>query len=136
MNYNSYKKSILTRYIWLGIAVFFVVFCSCPVKKYISLQLYKHTALADNSKGDHFSKTEVKDCTIAERDDNAGHINMVVFQFPERHPVEFNYFVPSLLPLLSFYYREEQDYHINVPHVIGAVPIGIPLYLHIRHLQV
>ena len=134
-NYN-HKKSKLTGSLWLGLAVFFVVFCSCPVKRYIRLHLYNQKFSIENTNGDHFSINDIKDCSIADRHHQSEITVLKVLQRPaDDHNEHTVFLIPTLLPGIAFsIFKRDEDRYGNSLHNGAGVPI--PLYLWIRHLQV
>ncbi len=138
MRYDVYKRSGLSRHLWLGLAIFFVVF-SCPVKKYIRLQLYKHTPLTESTSGPQIATKDVKDCSIADK-----HNQLQVMPPPvvqrfaggngDTHFASF--YLPLFISLASLllFKRKDEEYLVGdqSPGATGTVP----LYLQYRHLQV
>ena len=119
----------------MGIAVFFVVCCSCPVKRYIRLHLYKQSPLLEKTLAAHVSTNDVKDCTIADRNDQSPAIVFSFYQNAANPHVFVTFYIPAFLGLLSLYFfkRREESYII----IDGTgMPVPIPLYLRMRHLQV
>jgi hypothetical protein len=116
-------------------AVFFIVFCSCPVKKYIRMQLYKQMPFVETTTGDKLSTSDVKDCTIADRNDQS---QTVILSFLHHLPTPVDpvtFFIPAVLSLLVlFLYRQDKRAYI-IPRRTG-IPVPIPIYLRMRHLQV
>ena len=133
---NRYKQSAVSKSFWLGMAVFFIVFSSCPVRKYIRLQLYKHVPLTETSStSDHFKIKDIKDCCIAEKNEQTP---TVVFHFLKGsvdhglNPFCFN--TASSLTGLDFFKRNERSLVLFKPP--SRTPSSIPLYLQVRRLQV
>jgi len=134
-NYN--KKSKVTRSLWMGMAVFFLVFCSGPVKKYIRLHLYNQKFVVENMKGDHYSTYDIKDCLIADRHQQT-EINILSFlQHPgdDLHKDVPFFIAPSGLPgiAVSFFRKDEEQYTASL---LKGIAMPIPVYLWVRHLQV
>lgn len=65
--YNRYKKTKLMRRIWLTLAVFFFIFGSSPVKKFIRSYFNGQHPPVASAATDRLSQQYVKDCSIIER---------------------------------------------------------------------
>lgn len=133
-HYNN--KSKVTRSLWMGMAVFFLVFCSSPVKKYIRLHLYNQKFVVENTKGDHFLTHDVKDCLIADRHQQSEISILSVVHVPSDDlQKDFAFFLPSFISnkAITFFKKVEHQYCASLPDGI-AVPM--PVYLWVRHLQV
>jgi hypothetical protein len=135
MHYDSYKKSKFAGSIWLGMAVFFVVFCSCPVKKYIRLQLYKQTPLTESTSGDRFITHDIKDCSYAERDDQATTAVPVIHKATGPQDIGAYLQLESLSVSLNWYSAKDER-SVNIRRGMPVSFAHLPLYLLIRHLQV
>jgi hypothetical protein len=135
MKYNRYQTAWLTRSLWMGMAVFFVVFCSCPVKKYFRMQLYRHSALATNTTGDHYSRTEVKDCTIAEREDQT-QINFICFLHGACSDHDFIVPLQWLVQQSPNAFAVLQKKFVPIPPPDAPPALSLPLYLRMRRIQV
>jgi len=135
MGNSNYKKSAFTRSAWIGLAVFFLVF-SCPVKKYIRLQLYKHLPLVETPASQQIAPKDVKDCSIADKQEQSQLMPLPLLQrLSDRTD-----FTPFLLfafssATLLFLFRKEEDTYV-VGDTSPGRPGSIPLYLRLRHLQV
>ena len=136
MNKLNQRHSLFSRTFWMGMGVFFVVFCSSPVKKYIRLQLYKQKQLVENTSGQHFSTHDVKDCTIAERNDQTQASLLSFIHGPLEIP-GFNLCLVSTCNSFTCdtFYPSANKISIAFPETNGVV-MSIPLYLRIRRLQV
>jgi len=132
---RNYRRSPFTKGLWLGMAVFFVVFCSCPVKKYIRMHLYKQVPLVERTAGDHMAPGDVKDCSIAERHQQVAE---VVFTFLPPPPVHdlVPFFLPSFISCTGIGYPKIAAGSRGVPVYYDRIRVPIPLYLWVRHLQV
>jgi len=136
MYYNNHRKSRVTGSLWLGIALFFLVFCSCPVKKYIRLQLYKQIPLTESASGDRYVTHDIKDCSYAERCDQAGTTIFSLFHIPDNSGGFAGFFFPSLLSLIAFFFIKRNGLSYVLPRHRKRKLVPIPLYLRVRHLQV
>jgi len=135
MGYYHHQKSRLTRSAWIGLAVFFLVF-SCPVKKYIRLQLYKHTPLVETPAAEQFATKDVKDCSIADKQEQSLVMPSAFLQRLSDHPDFVPYLLTTFLSFALFYLikRKEDAYIVGDPS--PGSPDSVPLYLRLRHLQV
>jgi len=135
MGDTTYKKSRLTRSAWIGLAVFFLVF-SCPVKKYIRLQLYKHVPIAETPASQQIAPRDIKDCSIADKQEQSQLMPLPLLQrLSDRTDfVPFLLFAFSSVALL-FIFKKEEDAHM-VGDTSPGSPGSMPLYLRLRHLQV
>ncbi len=136
MRNQNHKRSKIAGTLWMGMAVFFLVFCSCPVKRFIRLHLYDHKSIAVNPNTDTYSTNDVKDCSIADRHQQS---NIIVLSFLHRDadPHDLVTFLsPLSLSSLSLYFSttdKESPGTISGPH---GMPMPIPVYLWVRHIQV
>jgi len=64
---NRYKKTKLMRQIWLALAIFFFIFGSSPVKKFIRSYLNGQHPPVESAATDRLSQQYVKDCSLIER---------------------------------------------------------------------
>lgn len=115
--------------------MFFLLFCSSPVKKYIRMQLYKKSPLMESVAGDHFSKHDIKDCLIAERTDH-GKITVPDLLLFSGDPLSYGFFfIPLYFSIgLLIPFRKRTDTS-PIPIRIFALP-SVPIYLRHRHLSV
>jgi len=130
------KKSKITRTLWMGMAVFFLLFCSSPVKKYIRLHLYNQKFVVENTKGDHFSTYDIKDCLIADRHQQSEISILSVIHGPSDDlQQDFAFFLPSFIPnkAIAFFRKEERQHTATLP---DGIAMPVPVYLWVRHLQV
>ena len=136
-----YKRSNATRVFTLGMAMFFLIFCSCPVKKYIRLQLYKHKLLSEapmsTSTQEHFGVKDSRDCSIAEKDEQAGVIMFLAFL---QHSTDTHDLIPFIfytaMAFAALYFsRRKQQHPVLYRSQRGSPPL-LPLYLQIRHFRV
>ena len=137
MHFFLHKESRVTKPLWLGLAVFFLVFCSSPVKKFIRMQLYRNNPVAERSaSGAHLSTHDIKDCVIAERVDISSiaiPIACLNDGIPEMPQAFFlnGLAAMAFLPLFIKYRHKRvvthQRWHLSPP---------MPRYLMVRHLQV
>jgi len=135
MFYKNHRKTLFTRSLWLGIAVFFVVFCSCPVKRYIRLHLYRQSGIVENIKVDHFSTNDVKDCTIADRPEHAQPSHFVFVCAPADHDDAVVFFQSAFQSVFNSYiFSAEQPKALMREQ--DDLPVPVPLYLRMRHLLV
>jgi hypothetical protein len=141
MNNIIYRRSLATRAFTLGMAVFFLVFCSCPVKKYIRLQLYKHhlteAPATPSSTQENFGVKDSRDCSIAEKDEQAGVIVFLAFlqHSTDSHDlIPFIFYTAMAFAALYFSRRKQQEPALYRPQR-GNLPM-VPLYLQIRHFRV
>ncbi len=121
---------------WLAMAVFFTVFCSSPVKRYVRLHLYTQKAVNTNAAGDHFSTHDIKDCLIADKHQQSemgslAHIQAPADDLQHFDPFFPNHFTPELV--LAFFRKDEVRYAPSLPH---GIAMSTPVYLWVRHLQV
>jgi|GEM_PF-1412636 len=137
MYQKTHKRSAFVGATWLGLAVFFMVFCSCPVKRYIRMQLFKQHAPIENTSGASISTNIAKDCTVAERQDQ-GAITTLIASFPGPTPQRdvVTAFIPALLAFAGLYFFRKKDDLFVIHHLHQGIPVPIPLYLRLRHLQV
>lgn len=132
---RHYNPGMLAKSLWMAMAMFFLVVCSCPVKKYIRLQLYKHHPITEKSAyPDHIKIKDVKDCTIAEKLEQSSMVLAAPF---------FLFAGDDLVPLLSvallsfaalIFFRRYERTVLFKPH--EPAPRAVPLYLRVRHLQI
>ena len=130
------KESRLSRPLWLGLAVFFLVFCSSPVKKYIRMQLYKHHPVVERSAGQHLSTHDIKDCLIAERVDLAKILTPTLFINDEAPDMASDFFVTSLIALAILSLFTQYSLSRAVPRRRWRMATTMPRYLMVRHLRV
>lgn len=131
---NHYKQSAFAKPLWLAMAIFFLVFCSCPVRKYIRLQLYKHTPLTERSVSpEHFKVKDVKDCTIAEKQEHGISIAALLLVPDGDGLIPFFFSALSFAALLLIRHRRE-DALLFKPPALRLQPV--PVYLRVRHLQI
>ncbi len=134
MSYYHHKKSVVIRSLWLGLAVFFTVFCSSPVKRYVRLHLYDQKSLNTNLAGDHCSTHDIKDCLIADK-----HQSEIAVADMQAHGGDLQHaegFFPASFArelVLTFLGKDEVRYAPSLPPGIG---MSTPVYLWVRHLQV
>ena len=135
---NNRKKSKVAGTLWLGMAVFFLVFCSCPVKRYIRLHLYSQKSEAETTKGNHYSTYDVKDCTIADRHQQSEITILSFLQRPadDIHHGDVLFHLPSLLSFTNSVLAGK-----DIGAYIASIspegnPMPIPRYLWVRHIQV
>jgi hypothetical protein len=136
MSYYHHKKSKTTGTLWLAMAVFFTVFCSSPVKRYVRLHLYNPKAFNTNTAGDHFSTHDIKDCLIAEKHEQAEMGNFSFLHVPANDFFHSDFsFSSSFTPELelAFFRKDEVRYATSLP---GRIVMPTPVYLWVRHLQV
>ena len=140
MNNIRYIRSGSTKAFSLGLAIFFVVFCSCPVKKYIRLQLYKHNPLTEapsSSVPQGYNIKEVKDCSYAEKEEQGQPIVLIsaLQRFDGGHDViPFAFYAALSFTALYFYKRNEDQLVLLKPRW-GQHSV-LPLYLQLRHLRI
>ena len=136
INKYNHKKSRIASTLWLSMAVFFLVFCSSPVKKYIRLHLYNQKFVVENTKGDHYSTYDVKDCLIADRHQQT-EINILSFVHPPSDDLQndISFYTPSFLPPIAFTYCKNEVDCSNASILYG-IAMPVPVYLWVRHLQV
>jgi len=131
---QSKSKSLLTRSAWMGLALFFLIF-SCPVKKYIRLQLYKQHPLKETSSAaQQISIKEIKDCSIADKQESQLAV-VLHHMMPDANDLTVFYLATSLSVALFFFFRRTEEYYIVSDPSPGS-PGTVPLYLRLRHLQV
>ncbi len=132
---NHYRQSAFAKPLWLAMAVFFLVFSSCPVRKYIRLQLYKHNPITETSAtADHFKIKDIKDCTIAEKLEHGVNIITSVVPSDGNDLVPFFFYSALSFAALLFVRRNKQRLVLFKP--LAPVLQPIPLYLRVRHLQI
>ena len=134
MSYYHHKKSKVASTLWLGLAVFFTVFCSSPVKRYVRLHLYDQKSLNTNLAGDHFSTHDIKDCLIADK--HQSEISVAGVQTYGDDLQNAGAFLPAFFArelVLTFLGKDEVRYAPSLPPGIG---MSTPVYLWVRHLQV
>lgn len=137
MENNHYRKSPLTRSAWIGLAIFFLIF-SCPVKKYIRLQLYKQHPLTETSSApQQYTIKEIKDCSIADKHEQSQIISLSFLQRISDHPDLIPFYISAFLSfaLLYFIKKDEED-TLVASDTSPDSPGSLPLYLRLRHLQV
>ena len=133
----SHKRSGITNTLWLSMAVFFVVFCSTPVKRYIRLHLYNQKFTIENTRCDYFSTHDIKDCTIADRPEQVQKITVPFVQHCTNGPDEISFlFYENLSSVYSTFFSPEHYGTEIFPPGQSSAPSSIPRYLRIRHLQV
>lgn len=137
MRNNYHKKTLLARSAWLGLALFFLIF-SCPVKKYIRLQLYKHHPLTEaTSAPQQYSIKDVKDCSYADKHDQSQMITLSLFKRITDHPDFTPFYLASFLSFaLFFLIKKEEEDTLHISDTSPDSPGSLPLYLRLRHLQV
>lgn len=134
METTFYYKTRLKHSVWIGIALFFVVFYSCPVKKYIQIQLRQIPPTNVPSTIAQNTSNVNKICNI-----NRHALSQKVILANIQHNSDFDLDILLLLSsLLSFlgllYLREDQ---LKNKRQQQGPPNGlIPLYLQIHKLQV
>lgn len=133
MESTFYNKARLKHSVWIGIALFFVLFYSCPVKKYIQVQLRQIPPTNLRVVVQNTSNVN-KICNI-----NRHALSQKVILANIQHNSDFNLDILLLLSaLLSFlgllYLKEDQ---LKNKRQQPAPPDGlVPLYLRIHKLQV
>lgn len=89
MDSSFSNRAHLNQRIWLVIAIFFVLFYSCPVKKYIAICLGEGPATENTSfVGASYFGKELKICQIA-RNRVTTAVVTVVYQMPDDLPLPF-----------------------------------------------
>ena len=138
-NNNNYKRSRITRHSWLGLAIFFIIFCSCPVKRFFKLQLYKHADPIESTSNNLAFSKELKDCNLIEK----RILQSATFpDFRSPEPKQPNSLMADMaLPLLfltgfvPFYERKKRE-----PSLLWAYTCpkdgDLPLYLRCHRIQV
>ena len=135
MNNRHHKKSAFARSSVLVFAVFFILFASCPVRKYIRFQLYKHHPVTERAAGkDRVYIQDAKDCCIADKKENSQKVNFSTAQIADNNLVAFFFSAASLLAIPYLFERRKQLTLYQKPRE-GIVPL-FPLYLQVRHIQV
>ncbi len=136
MQNDQQRASRLTRSLWMGLAMFFVV-CSTPVKKYIRMQLYKHYPPTEQVSLDHLGIPEGKDCSIADKHNQALAITATADHFLAGSDGLLLFILPTLI-FTAFRFITGRKEETHIPH--GQDPGGglstVPLYLRHRHLRV
>ena len=136
MSYYHHKRSKVTGTLWLAMAVFFTVFCSSPVKRYVRLHLYSPRVVNTNTAGDHFSTHDIKDCLIADKHQQSDMGSLAFSHAPADDLAHSDLFFPSSFTselVLAFFRKDEVRYAPSLPH---GIPMPTPVYLWVRHLQV
>ena len=135
MQNDRYKASGLSRSLWMGLAMFFVVF-SCPVKKYIRMQLYKQFPPVESASHPQLGIPQGKECSTADRHNLA----LVIPKPPANTRSGGNDLAPILLPVFIvnvflLIARKKGKEHVFYVQDTGD-PGTVPLYLRLRHIQV
>jgi hypothetical protein len=120
----------------MGLALFFVVF-SCPVKKYIRMQLYKHYPPTEQLSLERLGIPEGKDCSIADKHNQALALSATTHHFSGDSDGLLMVILPALIfTALSFLNGRKQD--VCAPHGQdpGSTSGAVPLYLRHRRFRV
>lgn len=133
MAINKYRKSETASRAWLVLAIFLLVFNSTPVKKYIRLHLYKHSAAIEFNGSEHLSICNHGDCTLLDRHEISNKVYHITAQPSDSDILLFITAVLSGVCLLFF--RKERNNRTYPEHTIAEGTL-VPIYLHIRKLQV
>jgi len=102
----------------------------------IKLQLYKHTPLVETPAAEQFATKDVKDCSIADKQEQSLVMPSAFLQRLSDHPDFVPYLLTTFLSFALFYLikRKEDAYIVGDPS--PGSPDSVPLYLRLRHLQV
>ena len=141
MTNDIYKRSRLTRYSWLGLAIFFIIFCSCPIKRFFKLQLYKHSDPIESSSNNAAFAKELKDCNLINKHGLVQVVRFANITRPKPEPTikdvpPFVFFVSTLVSddifdIFKNKRNKTRDLSASYP-IDGALPI----YLALHRLQV
>ena len=138
MKHKRYKNTSLSKSLWLTMSVFLIVFTSCPVRKYIRLQLYKQQPTTQHSASpERYAIKDVKDCTVADKHQDGQVIisDALLGNFDGDAIVPV--FFSSVLTIAALLYikRNEQSFLFFRPRR-PELPSVIPLYLQVRHIRI
>jgi hypothetical protein len=134
MEVNIYNRAKLKHAIWISIALFFVIFYSCPVKKYIQLQLGQLPEASPISTVITQSVSSVNKICIINRGISLQKIIPPFVKHTNLDPVVL-FLLSSLLAFLGLLYLDDLfsiKKKLQQAHRYGLVP----LYLQIHKLQV
>jgi len=138
MSYNKHKRSLLIRHLWLGLAMFFIVFCNCPVKRFFKLQLYRDVVPVESTSGSGLFSKELKDCNMI---DKKGLVTTTIcpnFIVPDPQPpsLPVAVFMSFIIATELFYFfrRRSKTTYFSFPAY--ALSGRLPLYLQCHRLQV
>jgi len=141
MNNDKYKRSLIAKYFWLSLSVFFIVFCSCPVKRYIKIQLYKQGAPIESTSSNGAFSKELKDCNLIDKHGVLQVVRLSEVSRPkplrpivEKTPLQLFFPISLTEDLLHFFKKNNRSfcYHSTPHHIPGVMP----LYLRCSRLQV
>lgn len=126
-------KSDITRHIWLGLAIFFLVFNSSPVKKLIRIYFYGAPAATTSDTEFLVNKTFKDCCSILDRHDISTETTSAA---EHQDTTDFLYLLTDLMAvaLLCTFVKGSRPQFIfrEAPANKGSAP----LYLQVRKLQI
>jgi hypothetical protein len=139
INNNIKSRSRFARYSWLAIGVFFILFYSCPVKRFFKLQLYKHPSRTESQSSNLAFAKELKDGNLINKQSLAKLTSEIHFSAPDPKPIGLiplsfilsALFVAGLFPF--FKRRALRPVFGILPHFRGQL---LPLFLLSHRLQV
>ena len=141
MTNDIYKRSRLTRYSWLGLAIFFIIFCSCPIKRFFKLQLYKHSDPIESSSNNAAFAKELKDCNLINKHGLVKVVRFTNNTKPKPEPTikeipPFVFFVSTLVTDDLFDILKNK--RSKVLRLYTSYPIAgtLPVYIALHRLQV
>lgn len=135
MSSNRYRKTELCRRIWLTLAVFFLIFNSTPVKKFIRLHLSpQQFRIETTNQAEQLSSSYVKDCTLIERHTGAQEISSIVQMAGVSTDALLVLSVISSVSLLLAAYYQKTSRPQYGP-LLQPVP-ATPAYIRHRRIQV
>lgn len=141
MTNDIYKRSRFTRYSWLGLAIFFIIFCSCPIKRFFKLQLYRHSDPIESSSNNAAFAKELKDCNLINKHGLVKVVRFANVTKPRPEPAikdipPFVFFASALVSddLFDIFKNKRS----KVSRFCTSYPIAgtLPVYLALRRLQV
>ena len=136
MQNDQQRASRLTRSLWMGLALFFVVF-STPVKKYIRMQLYKHYPPTEQVSMEHLGIPEGKDCSIADKHNQALAVSAATHHFSGGSDGLLLVILPTLIcSALRFLTGKREEVDAPNGQDPGLSLSAVPLYLRYRHFRV
>jgi hypothetical protein len=135
MENTFYNKARLKHSVWIAIALFFVLFYSCPVKKYIQIRMGQVPETTTSSVFVQSVSSVNKICNI-----NRHALSQRVILANIQHNTDFDldilFLLSSLLSFLGLLYLRDDLLKRRRQQQALAFGPPIPLYLQIRKLQV
>ncbi|PZF74790.1 hypothetical protein [Taibaiella soli] len=134
MSQNKYSNNNWVRYIWICLAVFFLVFNSTPVKKLIRIYVYGAPAAVTTDIESVANKVYKDCCSLQDRHEVNSEKQITAAHQDSTDPLWLFAGAAAVVALLSAFYnrRQPQFQYRYLPANKGTAPV----YLQVRKLQV